>query len=149
MPHLPWGLESSSPQNSLKAKVLPVHTLHLEAHHSVSPWSLLHPPLVHAHAVYPTLWCISSSTAEHVRGRAGGGWDQEEEEEAVLQRPTQEITPTALSTSTLDVGMAETDHTPSADGDLESEIRLVETITQVGGVRVAPPRDQLQQFIER
>lgn len=82
-----------------------------------------------------------------MRGRAGGGWDTGEE--AVLQRPTQEATPSVLPATTVDVGMAETDHTLSADVELENEVRLVESITQVGGVRVAPPRDQLQQFVER
>lgn len=50
---------------------------------------------------------------------------------------------------TVNEGVAETDHTQSTDRELESEVRLVESITQVGGVRVAPPRDQLQQFVER
>lgn len=62
-------------------------------------------------------------------------------------RRTQETTPTVIPT--VNEGMAEMDHTHSIDGELESEVRLVESITQVGGVRVAPPRDQLQQFVER
>ena len=92
------------------------------------------------------LWYLTASPcAEHVRGRAGGGWDYGEV--AAPPRRTQEATPTVIPT--VNEGVAETDHTQSTDRELESEVRLVESITQVGGVRVAPPRDQLQQFVER
>ena len=78
---------------------------------------------------------------EHVIGRPGGGWDVDPrsgQQDTVKQPavvtpskpPVEEVMPPPVSPTT-------------------EENRLVDDITAVGGVRMAPSRDQLQSFITR
>jgi hypothetical protein len=98
---------------------------------------------------YPGMQSVRHSdlppTEEHVRGRAGGGWAVDTSKPVSTHHEAEKPPPTLARAQQ----PVKEDTPPSPVSPTSEESRLVDDITAVGGVRMAPSRDQLQVFIRR